>query len=1381
VKGNRSIFIPSKLILMKLFNPLLFRQQHQSLDNLSGSESIRLFFKYYRSALALSLIASIITISSSTVNAAEIPTTPAAWTGTNVTTGTGNTEAATKDTPSGLRMRVSVGGSNTGVLARNNTTLMTQGNVLAPVLPAATNGLQLLTDFSNCPNGTTVLTCSNRGSFAVEFLDTANTPIKVRNPILHWSRLGGSKSQTVTTNGVTTNNSFLASVILELTTPNLKFSGNSGSSLAVSSGANNNIRWAFPATAPATAGLCATTTSSAGCGSTPITDVNGGSILIDRLDFNVTGVRTNDSIAWNVNDSNGVPSVTQDGYFLTASFEEDYGDAPASFDVGGAASHIISDLSLGSTIDADNSNVINGGATGTPLVGASPNVVAAGTSNNGTIGDGADEDGVGTWAPLTTNATTYSTTVAISGVSRAARVCSWIDFNRNNTFDNPTERACADVAIGQTSATLNWTGISGLTAGQNYARVRLSYDLTGVQNPKGALNSGEVEDYQIPITAAVSMVNITGKVFEDVNYGGGVGRNFITAGSNGRQNARVELYNNTGAFVSSVLTDISGNYSFTVNPSNTYTVRVVNNSVTSSRPGYINTLVPVQTFRTNGLTTNVGTADSNRVGGESPTFNDAGNGSTTLVALNSGNITAQSISSVSVGTANATGIDFGYNFDTIVNTNNAGQGSLRQFILNSNSLGGEASLTQVGNRKDKLNINQSLPAGVETSIFMIPSNADPLGRAKDLGYDTARGIAQIIPSTLLPTVTGANANSTSIDGTTQTVNIGNNNAGVLGRGGKVGVDQLTLNQVQRPEIEIFGNNQFNGANDRGLKADGVADFTARGLATYNFYISIEASNATRPTVEQNILGAKADNWADPITNRDIHKNLLFNTGTQSGLVQNNLLGFTTNNDALTFVGTTTSTIINNDCQAGAVGSGTVGDCYTLYDGNTSNIIRGNLATDISANGIDILRGSNSNLIENNTIRNAGTGGTETAGIRITDYYPTPLLPSNSNTIKRNIVSGSVGSGILVTSGLSNTITENSLYANGKLGIDLLKSDELAARDLGVTPYITANDGLIDGSAANNDIDYPIITSTKLDATGTLRVAGYVGKPINVANFGNAKLEFFIADNTPANQNGEVILGDGKSKPHGEGRTFIGSCNALSDSKFSCIFANAGALGLTDANNITATATDSNGNTSEFSSVLANPANLVLVKRITAIKDTTTNITNTFNNFVDDGTTNNLLPDWTVGTGSYLLGALSNGAVKVKPGDEVEYTIYYLNSGGSPIAKARVCDRLNKNLVFQPQFSTTTTIDHGIEFTKDIVTSYPTNTAADNDPGFYSTSSTLPINCNLTGNTTFDVNNISDNIVVVDVARIADSILGIVSDPLTGGQRGYVKFKVKVQQ
>ena len=55
-----------------------------------------------------------------------------------------------------------------------------------------------------------------------------------------------------------------------------------------------------------------------------------------------------------------------------------------------------------------------------------------------------------------------------------------------------------------------------------------------------------------------------------------------------------------------------------------------------------------------------------------------------------------------------TDVDFGFNFDAIVNTNDSGIGSLRQFILNANELA-NAGLAQVGQT-----------AGLETSIFMIP-------------------------------------------------------------------------------------------------------------------------------------------------------------------------------------------------------------------------------------------------------------------------------------------------------------------------------------------------------------------------------------------------------------------------------------------------------------------------------------------------------------------------------------------------------------------------------------------------------------------------------------------------------------------------------------
>jgi hypothetical protein len=84
------------------------------------------------------------------------------------------------------------------------------------------------------------------------------------------------------------------------------------------------------------------------------------------------------------------------------------------------------------------------------------------------------------------------------------------------------------------------------------------------------------------------VMNIVGTVYEDVNYGGGAGRNWATASGNGgsaRPAARVELFNAAGAFVTSTTTDASGNYSFVGLAAGNYTIRVVSSSVTSARAG----------------------------------------------------------------------------------------------------------------------------------------------------------------------------------------------------------------------------------------------------------------------------------------------------------------------------------------------------------------------------------------------------------------------------------------------------------------------------------------------------------------------------------------------------------------------------------------------------------------------------------------------------------------------------------------------------------------------------------------------------------------------------------------------------------------------------
>src|SRR5262249_56078494 len=201
-------------------------------------------------------------------------------------------------------------------------------------------------------------------------------------------------------------------------------------------------------------------------------------------------------------------------------------------------------------------------------------------------------------------------------------------------------------------------------------------------------------------------------VFEDVNYGGGAGRSRAGAAGVAVPNARVELYDASGNFKGAATTNAAGLYTLDGWAPGLYTVRAVNASVASTRPGSVAGLLPVQTFRTDA-TSGSAAAVADRVGGEAPGLADAAanTSNAALATLTTPTTTAQSVSPVTLGTATVSGVDFGFDFDTIVNANDAGQGSLRQFIANAGALG-NAGLAQAG-----------LTAGTETSVFMVSDGA----------------------------------------------------------------------------------------------------------------------------------------------------------------------------------------------------------------------------------------------------------------------------------------------------------------------------------------------------------------------------------------------------------------------------------------------------------------------------------------------------------------------------------------------------------------------------------------------------------------------------------------------------------------------------------
>jgi len=176
----------------------------------------------------------------------------------------------------------------------------------------------------------------------------------------------------------------------------------------------------------------------------------------------------------------------------------DYGDVPASYENGAPASHTNTnppELYMGDTIDFE----------------IAPNSVEIGADNNGTNGDGEDEDAVKT-AEVITTGVAYTLTIPVNTtVTGTKYLYAWIDFNGNGRFDgNEAATASASVTAGTTSNfTLNWNTVgfatSILEAKKVYVRFRLS--TTSLSNSNGPTlidtrsygqnnSSGEIEDYQ---------------------------------------------------------------------------------------------------------------------------------------------------------------------------------------------------------------------------------------------------------------------------------------------------------------------------------------------------------------------------------------------------------------------------------------------------------------------------------------------------------------------------------------------------------------------------------------------------------------------------------------------------------------------------------------------------------------------------------------------------------------------------------------------------------------------------------------------------------------------------------------------------------------------
>lgn len=507
----------------------------------------------------------------------------------------------------------------------------------------------------------------------------------------------------------------------------------------------------------------------------------------------------------------------------------------------------------------------------------------------------------------------------------------------------------------------------------------------------------------------------------------------------------------------------------------------------------------------------------------------------------------------------------------VVNENDSGAGSFRQALLDANAA-----------------------SGAHVIQFNIPG----------------AGIHTLAPLTQLPDIT----NSVTISGFSQPGSSPN----TLANGN---------NAVQ--QIRLDGANVTNNAFAAGLKFNGANNNVVRGLLIVRFYTAIQLNNSSGNTIAGNSIGVDFDNVSRGGNGTGVDVTCFVfsrSTGNTIGgfspADRNVISGYHTG-ISFTPAPADHNTVIGNFIGTDSSGTLPRGNLFEgIFVSGATNIIIGGAVAGarnvVAANGTGIfLQSSSGDVVQGNyigtdvtghyglgtsgkaialqscssvTIGGSGAGNlignsTGVAGYGIflqgcvnstvvgnwigTDNTGTYafgnsqdgiyLVSSTNNVIggtasgAANVIRFNAGAGVNLSTGETNLISANSIYDNGRLGIDL-GNDGPSPNDPG------DNDG-----GANQLQNYPVISSVT-NVYGTFQIQGTLASKANAIY----TLEFFAS---PAwDPNGVA-----------EGQTFLGASFVPTDGSGNASFSAAlRSAGAPPDSIITATATDSFHNTSEFS-------------------------------------------------------------------------------------------------------------------------------------------------------------------------------------------------------
>jgi len=421
-------------------------------------------------------------------------------------------------------------------------------------------------------------------------------------------------------------------------------------------------------------------------------------------------------------------------------------------------------------------------------------------------------------------------------------------------------------------------------------------------------------------------------------------------------------------------------------------------------------------------------------------------------------------------------------------------------------------------------------------------------------------------------------------------------------------------------------------------ADGVAvyNFAATGTLIQGNYIGTNAGGTS--ALGNGFWGVEADGSSVTIGGAGAGAGNVIAGSGFDGILANGASGTIMGN----YIGlnaTGTAKLANSGAGVLVHGSNvTIGGALA----GAGNVISGN-----TSHGVNIVDGGNGIsgvLIQGNRIgtdaagvANLGNGG---FGVRLFAGGEVPVGATNNTIGGTAAGAGNViafnGQGGITIAGTSsafaaatigNRISGNSIFSNIGLGIDLGGD--------GVTPNTPGGPH----TGANNLQNFPVITSVT-SSGGSTTIAGTFNSTPSTKGF---RLEFFA--NTAADPSG-----------FGQGQTFIGFKNVDTDGGGNATFSVTLPVTVPAGQFVTATATDPNNNTSEFSAAVA----------VAQAKTGT--------------------PD--------LRLSVSDGKVSTTPGSTLTYRLDYANMGNHDATGVTLTEHLPAGTTFTAAASTAGWTDRG---------------------------------------------------------------------------------------